>query len=231
MLAGRSFVLAGGGAFAIEVATYLLDIRRAAEANVVDPIVSDVVDSGTPRKADLERVVGAAIDVHHGFDTVENMEDKLAIICVGNAKVRRKLFDDIAATPLRLGQVIHPSAYIASTAELGDGVIICPLAFVGPFARIEDNVAVNVQAAIGHDSVLQHSCVISPNAAVNGFARCGVASFVGAGAVLYPGVSLGDYSKLSAGSVLSRSVGDGHLMHGNPATGRQMVAPPSTTEA
>lgn len=225
MLAGRSFVLAGGGSFGVEVATYLIDIDRASRATDVNPIVSDVVDSGTPRKADIERVVGAAINVHQGFDSVEDMEDKLAIICVGNAKARRKLFEEIASTGLRFGQVIHPSAYIAPTAEIGQGVIICPFAFVGPFATVEDNVAVNVQAAIGHDSVLQHSCVISPNAAVNGFARCGVASFVGAGAVIYPGVSLGDYSKLSAGSVLARSVGDGYLMHGNPATGRQMMSP------
>ncbi|HWC55347.1 MAG TPA: hypothetical protein VG434_00055 [Sphingomicrobium sp.] len=225
MLAGRSFVLAGGGSFGVEVATYLIDIHRASRATDVNPIVSDVVDSGTPRKADIERVVGAAINVHQGFDSVEDMEDKLAIICVGNAKARRKLFEEISSTGLRFGQVVHPSAYIASTAEIGEGVIICPLAFVGPFASVEDNVAVNVQAAVGHDSILQHSCVISPNAAVNGFARCGVASFVGAGAVIYPGVSLGDYSKLSAGSVLARSVGDGYLMHGNPATGRQMMSP------
>lgn len=230
MLAGRSFVLAGGGSFGVEVATYLVDIRRAAGASASQPVISDVVDSGTPRKAELERVVGASINFHHSLDSVQDMEEKLAIICVGNARVRCKLFDEIAATPLRFGQVVHPSAYIAATAELGGGVIICPLAFVGPFAKLEDNVAVNVHAAIGHDAVLQHSAVISPAAAVNGYARCGVASFVGAGAILYPGVSLGDYSKLSAGSVLARSAGDGHLMHGNPATGRQMVSP-STSKA
>jgi len=225
LLAGRSFVLAGCGSFGVEVATYLVDIHRADGANDGGPIVSDIVDSGTPRQAEIERVVGASVSVHSALETVENMEQKLAIVCVGNAKVRRKLFDEITATPLRLGQVVHPSAYIASTATLGEGVIVCPLAFVGPFATIEDNVAVNVQAAIGHDSILQHSCVISPNAAVNGFARCGIASFVGAGAVLYPGVALGDHSKLSAGSVLARSAGDSYLMHGNPATGRQMLSP------
>ena len=230
MLAGRSFVLAGGGSFGVEVATYLLDIRRANGAADNDPIVSDVIDSGTPRRAEIERVVGAPIKVHATLDTVENKDEKLAIVCVGNAKVRRKLFDEIAATPLRFGQVIHPSAYVAETAQLGEGVIICPLSFVGPFARIEDNVAVNVHAAIGHDAVLRHSAVISPAAAINGYARCGVASFVGAGAILYPGAELGDYSKLSAGSVLSRSVGEGYLMHGNPATGRQMVSPSDRTK-
>lgn len=231
MLAGKSFVLAGGGSFGVEVATYLVDIHRAAGTTDSGPIVSDIVDSGTPRRAEIEGVVGAPVNIHATLETVEDMEQKLAIICVGNAKVRRKLFDEISATPLRFGQAVHPSAYVAQTAELGEGVIICPLSFVGPFARIEDNVAVNVHAAIGHDSVLQHSAVISPAAAVNGYARCGVASFVGAGAILFPGVSLGDYSKLSAGSVLSRSVGEGYLMHGNPATGRQMVSPSSTSKA
>jgi serine acetyltransferase len=58
---------------------------------------------------------------------------------------------------------------------------------------------------------------------VNGHTNCGVASFLGAGAIVLPHVSLGNYSKLSAGSVLKDDAGEGFVMHGNPAKGRQLI--------
>ena len=171
MLPDRPFVLVGGGAFAIEIATYLADMCKAAGGN--SSIVSDVVDSGKPRTADIEKIVGARVSVHRSIDAIDNLADKEVLVCVGNPQIRRKLFDTAAAAGARFGRVVHQSAYVAATAEIGEGVIVAPLSFIGPFAKLEDNVAVNVQAAIGHDAVIEHSSVISPGVQVNGFARCG----------------------------------------------------------
>jgi acetyltransferase-like isoleucine patch superfamily enzyme len=229
-----SYILFGGGAFAIEVATYLVDCRRSsaqADQRVEDlPIVSDVVARGSSRLDDIARVTGARPQVHQSVSTVENLEEKLAIVCIGDPAARWKVFREATAAGVRMGQVIHPTAVVCATASIGQGAIICPFAFVGPFASVGDNAAVNVHATIGHDAVLEHSSVISPGAEVNGFGRTGVASFVGAGAVLHPGSTLGAHSKLSAGSVLTRSVGDGFVVHGNPAAGRQMITIPVTEE-
>jgi len=228
----RSYILFGGGAFAIEVATYLVDCRRASGSEVGDsPVVSDIVVQGNSRLDDIARVTESRPLVHQSISTVEKLEEKLAIVCIGDPASRWRVFREASAAGVRMGKVIHPTALVCATASIGEGAIICPFVFIGPFASIEDNAAVNVHATIGHDVVLEHSSVISPGAEVNGFGRTGVASFVGAGAVLHPRSSLGAHSKLSAGSVLTRSVGDGFVVHGNPAAGRQMINIPLSEEA
>jgi UDP-3-O-[3-hydroxymyristoyl] glucosamine N-acyltransferase len=224
-----NYVLFGGGAFATEIATYLVDCRRAAAALVGEPLeslplVSDVVVQGNSRLDDLARVIGHRPRLHESVSTVENVEEKLAIVCIGDPVARLQVFREATSAGMAMGTVIHPTALVSETATVERGAVICPFVFVGPFASVRENAAVNVHATIGHDAVLEHSSVISPGAQVNGFGRVGVAGFVGAGAVLHPGAALGSYSKLSAGSVLNKKVGDGFVMHGNPAAGRQMIA-------
>lgn len=224
----RPYVLFGGGAFAIEVATYLVECHRAAgfigRPSERLAVVSDVVAQGTSRLDDVARVTGERPRLHETLSTVENPEEKLAIICIGDPAARLQIFREATSAGMPMGRVIHPTALVSETATVGRGAIICPFVFVGPFASVGDNAAVNVHATIGHDAVLGHSSVVSPGAQVNGFGHVGVASFVGAGAVLHPGAALGSHSKLSAGSVLNKKVGDGFVMHGNPAAGRQMIA-------
>jgi sugar O-acyltransferase (sialic acid O-acetyltransferase NeuD family) len=228
--AWRSYVLLGGGAFAIEIASYLVDCLSASGQTdspaQVFAIVSDVVAQGSCRLDDIARVTGQRPQVHESLRSVEQLGEKLAIVCIGDPRARWDVFREAAESGIEMGTVIHPTALVSATAKVGRGAIVCPFAFIGPFASIGDNSAVNVHAMIGHDAVLEHSSVVSPGAQVNGFGRIGVASFVGAGAVLHPRSQLGAHSKLSAGSVLTKSVGDGFVMHGNPAGGRQMIAVP-----
>lgn len=231
----QSYILFGGGALAIEVASYLADCRRLTaqrdERTENLPLVSDVVAQGNSRLDDVERVTGQRPQLHQSLSTVEKLGEKLAIVCIGDPTTRWRVFQEACSAGVQMGQLIHPTALVCHTASIGAGAIICPFVFIGPFASVGDNVAVNVHATIGHDVVLEHSSVISPGAQVNGFGRTGIASFVGAGAVLHPQSALGAHSKLSAGSVLTGSVGDGFVVHGNPATGRQMIKVPISEEA
>lgn len=226
VLAG--YVLYGGGDFAVEVATYLLDLsataelaRRPGEAPIF-PLVSDIVSSGVVRREGLETILRASPEIHSNIATVRDVNQKQVIICVGDAHVRHRILAELRLEDVRLGTVVHPSAYVSGTAKIGDGTIICPSVFVGPFASVGSNCALNVGAIVGHDVILGDSTVLSPGADVNGHAEAGEAAFIGAGAILNPKARLGAFGKLSAGSVLNARVGDGFLMHGNPAKGRQM---------
>jgi len=221
------YVLLGAGSLALEVASYIIDAAAASPDRLVNPtrsLISDVVAPERSRTDDISGIVGAAPVVHPSLDTVEGLPGKVGIICNGDPEVREQLLADAAAHGLQMSALIHPSAVVSSTAKIGRGAIICPFVFVGPLATIEDNVLVNVHATVGHDVELGASSVISPGAQLNGFARVGRSAFVGAGAVMHPRAALGAYSKLSAGSVLTKAVGDGYIMHGNPASGRQMIA-------
>ncbi|MEA3262543.1 MAG: hypothetical protein U9R07_03560 [Pseudomonadota bacterium] len=218
------YVIIGGGDFAVEVATYLNDIARADPANAA--AVSDVVAKGRIRSDDIAQIVGAMPCLHEGLETLENLQAKLVVIAVGDPQLRYRFMQTVLQQGGRFGSVIHPAAYVARTAVVGDGTIVCPMAFVGPFARVGSNCAINVHAVVGHDVVVGDCAVLAPGADVNGHGAIGEGSFLGAGAVVNPKCSLGAFGKLSAGSVLTRSTDEGFLMHGNPAAGRQMFRRP-----
>lgn len=217
------YVLIGGGDFAVEVASYLNDVHMVARDEWA---VTDIVASTPPRLDAFEKVLGFVPDVHTDIRTVFNLTQKSCVVGIGNAAVRRKILEEIDESEAKLTSIIHPTAYISPTASLGAGSIICPFVFVGAFAKIGRNCAINVNAIVGHDVRLGDCSVLSPGADVNGHGETGEAAFLGAGSVISPKAALGSYGKLSAGSVLTRRTGEGMLMHGNPANGRQMFKRP-----
>jgi len=219
-----SCVLIGGGDFAVEIATYIADVRAADPAKIGP--VSDIVAGGRVRMDAFEKVLGSAPAARETLSSVEDLPSKRCVIAVGDPLLRLRLMQEVFAAGGVLGSVVHPSAYVAATAVVGSGTIICPMAFVGPFAQVGRNCAINVHAIVGHDVTLGDCAVLSPGADINGHGSAGTCAFLGAGAIVSPKVTLGAYSKLAAGSVLNRSTDEGYLMHGNPASGRQMFRRP-----
>lgn len=218
------YVIIGGGDFAIEVVTYLDDIGRMDPAKAIK--VSDIVAKGRIRSEDFEQILGTAPQVHEGLEMVERLTEKSCVIAVGDPNLRARFFAEVRELGGRLGSVIHPTAYVARSASIGDGTVVCPQAFVGPFAKVGSNCAINVHAVVGHDAAMGDCAVLSPGADINGYGSVGECGFLGAGAIINPKASLGAFGKLSAGSVLTSSTEEGFLMHGNPAKGRQMFRRP-----
>ena len=221
----HKLVICGGGSLAVEVAGLLSDLDDGEGKGGFQ--VTDVVSPVPARAADLTVVCGSAFAMHADIASVADKESKQFVICTGDPAIRHKVYTESVNLGLALARIIHPMAYIAPSAVIGDGAIVYPGAFVGPFVQLGANALLNAQVVVGHDARLGESVVLSPGARLCGHAVCGTAAFVGTGASILPKMSLGAYSKLSSGSVLSRSVGDGFLMHGNPATGRFMFPIPT----
>lgn len=218
------YAIIGGGDFAVEVAGYLRDIWASEKLGANS--VTDIVSTGPVRVASFISILGRPPSVVDCISAVPEFEEKLLVVAIGDPGVRYRIMQEIDARRGRLGSVIHPTAYVASTASLEGGAIVCPMSFVGPFARIGRNCAINVHAIVGHDVTLGDCTVMSPGSKVGGRGVVCEGGFLGSGAIVTPGSSLGAFSKLSAGSVLTGSAGEGFLMHGNPASGRKMFRRP-----
>lgn len=213
----RKLILYGGGDLAVEAASYLKDIDGDAWE------VSDVISLSRSRLSDLSALLGQEPRLSESLGAVSGIAEKSVLIGIGDARIRHRALKEVRALGARLATLVHPGAYVAGTARIGAGSIICPFAFVGPFAEIGENCAINVGAVVGHDVVLGASTVLSPGATISGHGKTGIAAFLGSRAVIVPGIALGNFSKLSAASVLTRSTDAGFLVHGNPASGRQMI--------
>jgi carbonic anhydrase/acetyltransferase-like protein (isoleucine patch superfamily) len=214
-----NLILIGGGSLALEVLSFVSN-KQTGSGNASGPVIHIVCADGA-REGDLRRV-HPNLNVVRSIEEIRGHRDFQGLVCVGDPAVRFRLFREHEGHFSKWATIVHPSANVMPTAQIGEGAIIAPNSYVGPLAKIGPNVLVNVGASIGHDAYIGHSSVISPQAAINGFASCGVAAFVGAAATMNPGSSLGAYCKLSAGSVFSGKADEGFLLHGNPAKGRQM---------
>lgn len=215
----QKLILIGGGSLAIEVISFFTD--GSLNLNTEHNQIAYVLDENGGRSEDTRKIC-STVKFIRSITEISSPQNCRAIICVGDPNLRMRLFKRFDGMFASWAKLIHRSAVIMPSAQIGEGAIIAPNTYVGPLAKIGPNVLVNVGASIGHDADIGHSSVISPQAAINGFASCGVATFIGAAATMNPGSSLGAYCKLSSGSVFSGKADEGFLLHGNPAKGRQM---------
>lgn len=220
----HKYIILGGSGMALEAITFLKDSH---EAQGTQWHVTDVVSPAVPEMEKIEQILGYSPQVHADLGTaLQNGTEKAAVIAVGDPGLRRKIAAEARSHGLSLATIIHPRAYVSDTATIGQGTIIAPSAYVGPFATVGTACLINVGASLAHDARMGDASVLSPLSSVNGFGEIGTCAFLGGSAVVNPTISLGKFGKLSAGSVLTASVGPGHLMHGLPAKGRQMFLVP-----
>jgi sugar O-acyltransferase (sialic acid O-acetyltransferase NeuD family) len=118
---------------------------------------------------------------------------------------------------LALPVLVHPSAVISPSVQLGRGTVIIALAGINAAAVLGAGVIVNTSAVVGHDCVLGDASHISGGAVLAGGVRVGARSWVGAGAVVIGGVVIGSDVIVGAGAVVIRDVPDGSTVVGNPA--------------
>jgi sugar O-acyltransferase (sialic acid O-acetyltransferase NeuD family) len=113
--------------------------------------------------------------------------------------------------------VVHPTAFLARDAELGDGCQILARASVCACARLGDAVIVNTAASVDHDCVVADGAHIGPGVVLAGEVRVDAHAFIGAGAVVLPRLRVGANAVVGAGAVVTRDVPPGTVVAGNPA--------------
>ncbi len=221
----RKLVIVGAGALGREVLLYARDMLAAEYDGLLFDGVAGFLDDSAAAEERL-RELGVECDGIAG-SLVESVgehrvrEEFVYVLAVGNAKLRRALVERLDADAA-WANIVHPTAYLATSAVLGEGVVVAPFAFVGANASLGDHVVLNTYASVGHDSRAGACSVLSPYAVVNGNVALGESVFMGTHAMVIPGKTVGAESSLSAGAVVVRDVVAGSFMMGNPARGWRM---------
>ena len=136
---------------------------------------------------------------------------------VGDTAVRTKIYQKLEAIGFTPLTIIHPSATIALTAELGKGGCFLAGTIINPYAKIGNNVIVNTGALVEHDCVVDDHVCISPGAILGGEVIVGEQSFIGMGALIKQGVTIGKNVIIGMGAVVLDDIPDGATAVGNPA--------------
>lgn len=75
-----------------------------------------------------------------------------AVAAVGDWTVRRRWLEELAGAGFVLPVLIHPSATVSPSAEIGYGTVVCARAVIGPGARIGRGCIISGGAAIDRDA-------------------------------------------------------------------------------
>lgn len=137
-----------------------------------------------------------------------------AIVAVGSNLSREDVTSRIDAPWIKLA---HPSADVHPSACLGGGTVVFARTVVQPDTQIGDHSIVNTGATIDHDCCLSDFVHVAPGVHLAGEVRIGRGSLVGIGASVIPGISIGEWSQIGAGSVVVDHVPDQVTWGGVPA--------------
>jgi sugar O-acyltransferase (sialic acid O-acetyltransferase NeuD family) len=207
--AGGFGAIAAGAADNINAAT--LDHGRSGAWNVIGYADSDIRKRGTQHAGRI--VHGTIEEVSRDFH-----EQKLWFFCaIGDNAARAKMVRLAEKLGWESATLTHPTAILASTAEIGPGCYIGPAAVVSVNAKVGAHSIIDMHASIGHDAATRDFCAVFPGARVTGCCRVGEFAVVGSNATLLPGTIVGDRAVVGANSLARGSVEPDTTVLGVPA--------------
>lgn len=102
----------------------------------------------------------------------------------GNNALRLKWIEKLQDAKAKLATLIHPTAYISPTAEIGEGTVILPKVLVNTSVVIEKGCIINLGAIIDHGCIIEEGVHICLGAIVKGDNRVKALSKIEAGEVI-----------------------------------------------
>lgn len=128
------------------------------------------------------------------------------------SQARQILYERYRAQGFRFPVLIHPTAWVDSSAMLHDGVQIMAGAIVQADTAIGENCIINTGARVDHDCHLGADVHIAPGAVLCGAVQVGAGAFVGCGANVIQGIRIGSNSIVGAGTTLVRNLESNQLV-------------------
>ena len=166
--------------------------------------------------------VRSAMVAEENWDHERDLARDQSFLCgVYRPGVKRKVFGHFSERYgigfERYSRLIHPSAEVASTVCLGNGVTVGPLSAIAPYVSLGRLVSVNRSVNIGHHTVIGDYCTVNPGVNIAGRCQIGAGVTVGMGAIVVDGLEIGENSAVGAGALVTRDVPPNVLVYGVPA--------------
>jgi sugar O-acyltransferase (sialic acid O-acetyltransferase NeuD family) len=123
-----------------------------------------------------------------------------------HSQARYVLFNKARQAEFEFINLVHPSAVVSPSVQLGQGVQIMAGAVIQADSKIADNVIINSRALIEHDCDIASHSHIAPGAVLCGQVTVAEQVFVGAGATVIQGIELAAGAVVGAGTVVVKNL-------------------------
>lgn len=144
----------------------------------------------------------------------------IGVGAVGVSDVRRRIVERYAGAGARFAAVVHASAIVSATAQIGDGAVVLAGAIVQSGARIGAHAVVGSGAIAEHDVELGAFAQLGPGAVIGGGVAVGDGAYLGLGSRVRDHVRIGAGALVAMGAVVVADVDAGAVVLGVPARPR-----------
>jgi len=197
-----------------------------AYVSVVDDILHDMYEKSRNRykiigfiDSDPKKVniIYYGYKVLGGIDFIENIEHNIfGITFITNQ--RKKLVENInKIRKIEFPNIIHSSAKISKSANIGQGNIIGHNVVISANVKIGNFNHINYSVTIGHDCKIGNYNTIYGSSGIYGSSCINNSVFIGSGSIVLGQSNINDNSKISAGSVVQNDIPKNVLVMGNPS--------------
>lgn len=147
-----------------------------------------------------------------------DIKDKQYIVAIGNNKIRSKIMTRINGLEGITPTLIHPTATISKSAQIGKGVYIQANAYIWTNVNISDYCIISPNVVIAHHTSLGKACLVSTLTGVGASINIEDNVFIGMGSTIVTGMSsVGENSIIGAGAVVLKDVEKNSVYVGVPA--------------
>ncbi|WP_029596778.1 acetyltransferase [Flavobacterium sp. ACAM 123] len=128
------------------------------------------------------------------------------LLGIGNVTIRSKVLEEFRSKNAKFTGIIHPTALISSSAEIGEGTIISHNVSVGPKAKIGAFNVINSRCTIGHDTEIGDNNFLSPQVVLGGYVKIKNLNFLGTNSCVLPEIEIESNNKIMAGMTITSKV-------------------------
>lgn len=146
-----------------------------------------------------------------------DIELVLGIGAIKPSPLREEIYNTYTKKKYQFKSIIHPTAIIAPSVQLGQGVQIMAGAIIQTNTTIADNSIINTGALIDHDCQIGSHIHIAPGTKISGSVHIQKGTHVGTGATIIQGIHIGSNCLIGAGAVVVNNIANGIKAVGVPA--------------
>jgi sugar O-acyltransferase (sialic acid O-acetyltransferase NeuD family) len=203
----KRLILVGCGAFARELICWIEDAVDLGIGRKVTNFLDDNPTALENFAYPYEPKWIATID-----DYQPEEGDEL-IMAISDPLAKSEIAEKLKNKGGKFVSFIHPSATIARSSVIGEGVVICPKSTVSADAKVGDFVTINGLSGIGHDVVVGNYSTLSAYVDLTGYVEVGNKVLFGSGAKVLPKIKIGEEARIGAGTIIIKSVPKNTVMY------------------
>ena len=150
------------------------------------------------------------------IEKAKEYEDGKFVVAIGDNETRMKAVNNLSFPDTKFLTVIHPSAVIGKNVQIGHGSMILGDVVINNGSVIGKHCIINTSSSVDHHNKISDFVHIAPGTHTGGNVEIDEGTFLGIGNSVIPGIKIGKWSVIGAGTVVIEDVPDYATVVGVP---------------